>query len=144
MMNVSDPSLLPSGTYACNQVRQQLVLGRSSNQCRRPIILPVHTPANRFGAEDGEPPRPPVTTNVRDYGAAGDGASDDSDAFEAAVRATPRGGVVFFPAGTYRLTRTTRIWNAEIVIRGAGRDETTLYYPYSQKVVVGQGNAEGM
>lgn len=46
--------------------------------------------------------------NVRDYGAVGDGETDDSDAFEAAIEATgTRGGSVFIPksTGAYRLTR---------------------------------------
>ncbi len=62
--------------------------------------------------------------NVRDYGAAGDGKQDDTDAIQAAIddcvypllprergaRVPPRpgftyGGVVFLPQGTYRITR---------------------------------------
>lgn len=45
----------------------------------------------------------PVTViNVKDFGATGDGATDDTTAIQAALTASPAsGGTVFFPAGTY-------------------------------------------
>lgn len=42
--------------------------------------------------------------NVRDFGAVGDGVTDDSDAIQTAVHFLPVGGVLHFPQGTY-LTR---------------------------------------
>lgn len=40
--------------------------------------------------------------NVRDFGATGDGATDDTASIQAALTASPAdGGTVFFPAGTY-------------------------------------------
>lgn len=39
--------------------------------------------------------------SVRDYGATGDGMTDDSDAIQAAINDTAPGGSVFVPAGTY-------------------------------------------
>src|SRR5688572_15462564 len=47
-----------------------------------------------------------VAATVRDFGAAGDGKSDDTDAIQRAVDA---GGAVEFPAGIFRLTRTIRV-----------------------------------
>lgn len=44
--------------------------------------------------------------SVREFGAKGDGKSDDTDAIQRAVDA---GGAVEFPAGVYRLTRTVRV-----------------------------------
>src|SRR5690242_16698975 len=42
--------------------------------------------------------------NVKDYGAIGDGVSDDSAAVQAALNAVPvTGGTVYFPDGQYRL-----------------------------------------
>jgi len=49
----------------------------------------------------------PTGPSVRDFGAAGDGKTDDTAAIEAAVKAAT--GAVYFPAGEYRLTRTIRI-----------------------------------
>ncbi|TKR32854.1 hypothetical protein FCE95_00520 [Luteimonas gilva] len=42
--------------------------------------------------------------DVRDYGAAGDGANDDTAAFQAAIDSLPEaGGTITVPAGTYRI-----------------------------------------
>ena len=45
----------------------------------------------------------PVSYNIRDYGATGDGVTIDSDAINAAIQAASEsgGGTVWFPAGTY-------------------------------------------
>lgn len=51
------------------------------------------------------PPLPPMKlwTNVRQLGAKGDGKTDDSEALIAAIKKCP---VLFFPAGTYRVSRS--------------------------------------
>jgi len=45
----------------------------------------------------------PVSFNIRDYGATGDGTTIDSDSINAAIQAASKsgGGMVWFPAGTY-------------------------------------------
>lgn len=45
-----------------------------------------------------------VTLDVRDFGAKGDGAQDDTHMIQAAIMACPRGGRVLIPAGVYRIT----------------------------------------
>lgn len=48
--------------------------------------------------------------SVKDFGATGDGSSDDTAAVQAALDAVPdAGGTVHFPAGTYRVTSTLTI-----------------------------------
>lgn len=43
--------------------------------------------------------------NVRQYGATGDGSTNDTAAIQAAINAVPTlGGVVYFPAGQYKIT----------------------------------------
>jgi hypothetical protein len=45
------------------------------------------------------------TVSVKDFGAVGDGVTDDSDAIRAAVASvTAEGGQVYFPAGSYKVT----------------------------------------
>ena len=70
-----------------------------------------------------------LTVDVRDFGAAGNGVNDDSNAIQAAVAAADTqstGGIVFFPPGRYRITKTIMLPSAQdptacITIRGTGR-----------------------
>ncbi len=73
------------------------------------------------------PPTPMQTVSVRDYGAVGDGQHDDSAAFESAVAAVAKPGVVAIPAGTYRLTRTLTPASG-VVLRGAGAKASFLVF----------------
>ncbi len=45
-----------------------------------------------------------VTLNVRDFGAKGDGESDDTAALQAAILTAPKDSRVYVPAGVYRFT----------------------------------------
>src|SRR4051812_19314629 len=67
--------------------------------------------------------------NARDFGAAGDGASDDSLAIQTAIDtvAAAGGGVVLLPRGTFRLN-TGLVFPVGIPVhlRGAGRTITSL------------------
>ncbi len=79
------------------------------------------------GLPDGIP-HDPVAVSVTDYGAVGDGTSDDYAAFTAAIDALPGpGGVVYVPAGTYRINGTVELDDG-VVLRGAGPDETRLEF----------------
>lgn len=57
--------------------------------------------------------------SVKDFGAIGDGVTDDTAAIQAAVDATPTGTTIYFPAGTYAVSDEIRI-NKPLVVRGAG------------------------
>lgn len=63
------------------------------------------------------------TVSVKDFGAVGDGAADDSTAFANTIAA---GREVYIPAGTYRITPRTFSNLLSLKIRGAGRDVTKL------------------
>jgi len=87
----------------------------------------------QYGAE------PPVVVpgsvyNVTTYGADASGTSDSTSAIRNAIAAASAagGGVVYLPAGTYRISVGTTFLEAfsisqsGVVIRGAGRDSTFL------------------
>lgn len=58
--------------------------------------------------------------NVKDYGATGNGTTDDTSAIQSALNAIPsQGGVVYFPQGTYIITDTLTIKSYTTVL-GAG------------------------
>ena len=60
------------------------------------------------------------TVNVRDFGAVGDGETDDTQAFKAAVQH----GKVYVPAGTYKITSLTL--DKTCHISGASKKTTTI------------------
>ena len=71
-----------------------------------------------------------VTTgffNVMDYGAIGNGIADDTAAFKATIVAATAGGVIYAPAGSYKITDNLDIvWPKLCVLRGDGSKLTTL------------------
>jgi len=84
-------------------------------------------------ASTSRPPRAvPGAISVFDYGAKGDGESDDRAAIQAAIDAAAAGnGEVFLPPGTYSISGTPgRHWGLDVPrgvhLRGAGADVTVL------------------
>ena len=73
-------------------------------------------------------PAPPVTHNVRDFGAAGDGVQDDSDAFLRAI-AEVAAGVILIPEGRYLITKPLTIDKPNLVLRGGGPGKSVLFFP---------------
>jgi hypothetical protein len=63
--------------------------------------------------------------NVQDFGATGNGSTDDSAAIQAAINGAPDPAVVFFPAGTYRIQARLNL-RSGIVLRGEGYRRTHL------------------
>ena len=86
------------------------------------------------------------TQNVKDFGAKGDGKTDDSAAFIAALAAAVKagGGIVYAPAGRYRFEHEVNI-PAAITLRGdwvspqaGGLGKGTIF-----EIAVGRGDAAG-
>lgn len=75
----------------------------------------------------GEKPIPKVavSANVRDFGAKGNGVTDDSAAFLKAIEKAPSGAILI-PAGRYCITKILEIQRPGLVLRGAGAGETIL------------------
>ncbi len=88
-------------------------------------------------------PQIPVVTDVRAHGARGDGQSDDTEAFKAAVKAASRGGAVFIPPGRYVLTDFIEIRQSGVVIRGAGPEKTVLAPAKSLQQIHPAENVDG-
>ncbi|KAL4418712.1 hypothetical protein ABPG77_000345 [Micractinium sp. CCAP 211/92] len=85
-------------------------------------------------------PNPQKLFNVKSYGATGNGRSLDDTAVQAALKAvlgSRGGGVLYFPAGTYVLSKPLYVNASNIVVRGAGREATRLLFTRSLSQVYG-------
>ena len=91
---------------------------------------------------DIEIPDVPVVANVKDFGAVGDGVTDDSRAFQKAIEATSNGALLI-PAGRYVITWPLLLSKSNIVLRGESRDSTVLYFPTTLKKVFRKGKDGG-
>lgn len=71
--------------------------------------------------------------NVKTQGAMGDGSTDDTAAIQAALDATPRGGVTYFPAGVYRTSAPLiqQPYTTAIFTHGSGQFQMGGASPYS-------------
>jgi hypothetical protein len=62
-----------------------------------------------------------VAASVREFGAVGDGKTDDIEAIEKALAAVRGGGTVFFPSpGAYAVSRAVLVTGQSITLRGGG------------------------
>ncbi|MDP6524691.1 MAG: glycosyl hydrolase family 28-related protein [Kiritimatiellia bacterium] len=94
----------------------------------------VWTPQSRLpdfsfaGYHFGEDPlpRPEAVTDVRSFGAKGDGKTDCTRAFIKAVEATDK-GAIRIPAGHYVISDIIWIKKPNIVLRGAGPGKTVIH-----------------
>jgi hypothetical protein len=89
--------------------------------------------------------------NVKDFGAIGDGVTDDTAAIQVAldsvrVSASGRNGaLVFFPAGTYLISNSIKTY-ANVMIMGVGRRGSTLLLKAgstADAMIVRQGGTDG-
>jgi len=73
---------------------------------------------------------PDEVFNIREFGAAGDGYTDDSEPIKKALEAARRngGGIVYFPRGGYHFNFTMRVPD-KTILRGENRSNTWLYLP---------------
>jgi hypothetical protein len=125
-----------------------LLLGASISCAQTSKLWGVHgenwSPSSRLpdfshaGYAEGKAKIPdfPVQANVKNFGAVGDGKADDTDAFLKAIQSVHEGAVLI-PAGRYVLTQQLKISKNHFVLRGAGRDQTTLLFTKSLSDILG-------
>lgn len=69
---------------------------------------------------------PESWVNVKDFGAKGDGITDDSLAIQAAIDSIDK-GTIFFPSGEYITTKSINITKGYIKLIGCGVDSTIIH-----------------
>src|SRR5262249_52443298 len=90
--------------------------------------------------------------NVKDYGAVGNGTTDDSASIQMAIDSLPTGpfennrfpgsgGTVLFPPGVYRVADTIRVARHNVSLLGAGPEPTVLPADVPPPAVVRFGDA---
>ncbi len=79
--------------------------------------------------------------NVKQYGATGDGLTDDAEAIQAVINACPAGGTVVFPDGVYRIASQIRRPGVDGSIHLVGMSEAAAIKPdinaFTDAVVIG-------
>src|SRR5678815_2653811 len=103
--------------------------------------LPDFSYSGYHAGEQQLPMRKATFDLKRDFHAAGDGKTDDSAALIKALNSL-KSGVLFIPKGTYVISKRIDINKADVVIRGAGPNETVLLFPNSLTDLFGN-NAKG-
>ncbi len=84
------------------------------------VIPPERTVDWSIAGYPGALPRPALQVDVTGFGAKGDGKTADQGAIAAAIKALGgQPGVVYFPAGSYRITAAVSIPSG-VILRGAG------------------------
>lgn len=68
---------------------------------------------------EGPPGKITGYTNVKDYGATGDGVTDDTQAITTAIVSTSPGGTIFFPAGHYIISTALTVLS-HVTFQGSG------------------------
>ena len=82
------------------------------------------------GYQRGEKPLPERApdVSVKDYGAVGDGTTDDSAAIQKAIDENP-GKTIALPGGRYRLSDVVNIKSSGTVLQGEGPEKTVIVAP---------------
>jgi len=87
-----------------------------------------------------------VELNVMDYGAVGDGVTDDRRAIQSALDAIPNtsGGKVYLPPGVYKVNAPINIKKSNTSFVGAGATETTLFSDGLSQTLIVQPSKRGV
>lgn len=78
--------------------------------------------------------------NVKDFGATGNGTTNDTAAIQAAITAAPAGAAIYFPRGSYLAAKI--LISKSITIFGDGMDVTEWVYSLNTGVTAGLPSAD--
>lgn len=82
-----------------------------------------------------------IYVNVKDYGATGDGSTDDTQAIlSAAAVVNANGGVLFFPQGNYKITDTINFTHLGTCVKGETQQGTYILQYADNKTALHFGN----
>ncbi|BDG03444.1 glycoside hydrolase family 55 protein [Anaeromyxobacter oryzae] len=110
--------LLAASSLALANVRARAEAPSSTTNANEWLVTAAHSNTARTLRD-----RFADALNVRDFGATGDGRTDDTHAVEAAYAALgPRGGTITFPPGVYRFNLT--VSRGGVYLRGSGVGST--------------------
>lgn len=124
------------GSQRAGSIDGQAIKPHSLNLAHLQTVNPANRSlANMVLANDGQeliwksiatiPPTATPPVSVTDYGAVGDGVTDDTAAIQAALNATSHGGVVEFPKGRFMVTNLKFKTKGTSLV-GSGRFNTQL------------------
>ena len=118
----------PHLTAGAKQTTHSSLWGRDGELWSPTSRLPDFSYA---GYRRGEHPLPVLNAdiNVRDFGAVGDGETDDTEAFKQALNRRSRGKTIFVPAGRYRITDFLYMRYSGTCLLGEGPEESVLFFP---------------
>ena len=126
-------SLLTVSSPPCNY---SALWGAAGEKWKPEDRLPDFSYAG-YHAGEAKIPTPAVKWDLkRDFHAAGDGRTDDSQALLNAIQSI-RNGVLFIPKGTYVISKRIDISKGNLILRGAGPNETILFFPNSLEALFG-------
>lgn len=154
-IQASRPIFRATGTREVKPIRTQIfVLNPAPDPRRGTRLSRISDPTNAFVGVFNIIPSP-VTINILNNGAYGNGLFDDQPAIQAAIESLAKtGGTVYFPTGTYLLNRPIIMDQDNVTLNGAGMNATTLlirmanplgnevnlnaiYYPQTSKKTIG-------
>jgi hypothetical protein len=119
--------LLLAGTRALTAAQYSALWGENGEKWTPQSRLPDFSFAGYHCGEKALPNVPPGVS-VKNFGAKGDGVTDDSQAFLDALSKVEQGAIEV-PPGRYRITTILEINRSNIVLRGAGPDKSVLFFP---------------
>ncbi len=83
-----------------------------------------------YHRSEEQPPSVSQTASVKDFGAVGDGETDDTQSFLKALTKVEKGAILV-PEGRYKITQILTLAKSGVVLRGAGPTKSVLFCPKS-------------